>query len=150
MIVYPGATQDEEAIMAMGYLNTFVAVAPDCPAEAGLVPDRPGSIAALEYMLLTDNPYRLKGEDLILAVHARHKGISEGDIERFKIALFSKPHPCLRASMLPKRYGWGAHYDADGRIALYGVETDDYRRLMSQPEIKVVMAMRNQAERTAS
>ena len=135
--------------MAMGYTNTFVAVAPDCPADAGVVPDRPGSIAALEYELLTTNPYRFKGEDLILAVQARHKGISDADIEPFKIALFSKPHPCLRASMLPKRYGWGAHYDADGRIALYGVETDDYRRLMSQSDIKVLPAMRNQAKKAA-
>ncbi len=133
--------------MAMGYVNTFVAVAPDCPADAGAVPDRPDSIAGLEYILLTANPYRFTGEDLILAVQARHKGIAVSDMTRFKIALFSKPHPCLRASMLPKRYGWGAHYDADGRIALYGVETDDYRRLMSQPDIKIVTAMRNRAKR---
>jgi len=36
------------------------------------------------------------------------------------VALLSKPHPCLRASMLPKRYGWGVHYDGNGRITLYG------------------------------
>lgn len=129
--------------MAMGYFNTFIAVAPDCPADAGIVPSQPESIAGLEYMLLSANPYRLSGEDLILAVQARHKGISEADIEPFKIALFSRPHPCLRASMLPKRYGWGAHYDADGRIALYGVETEDYRRLASQSGIEIIPAMRN-------
>lgn len=129
--------------MAMGYLNTFVAVAPDCPVDIGIVPDRPMSIAGLEYMLLIANPYRLTGEDLILAVHARHKGIADAEIEPFKVALFSRPHPCLRASMLPKRYGWGAHYDANGRIALYGAETDDYRRLTSCPDIKVVLAMRS-------
>jgi len=129
--------------MAMGYLNTFVAVAPDCPADVGIAPVRATSIAGLEYMLLTANPYRLTGEDLILAVHARHKGIADADIEPFKATLFSKPHPCLRTSMLPKRYGWGAHYDANGRIALYGIETADYRRLTSQPGIEVIPAMRN-------
>lgn len=129
--------------MAMGYLNAFVAVASDCPARAGVIPDRPMSVAGLEYLLLTANPYLLTGQDLILAVHARHKGIAEADIETFKAALFSRPHPCLRASLLPKRYGWGAHYDANGRIALYGVETGDYRRLISQSGIKVVPAMRN-------
>src|SRR5579871_4042038 len=103
--------------MAMGYVNTFVAVAPDCPVDAGTIPDRSGSIAGLEYMLLAANPYRFTGEDLILAVHARHKGVDDADIEPFKRTLFSKPHPCLRASMLPKRYGWGAHYDGKGRIA---------------------------------
>ncbi|HVZ07739.1 DUF6157 family protein [Rhodopila sp.] len=129
--------------MAMGYLNTFIAVAPDCPVGAGIVPDRPRSIAGLEYMLLAANPYRFTGKDLILAVHARHKSIDDTDIEPFKLALFSRSHPCLRASLLPNRYGWGAHYDASGRIALYGLGTDDYRRFTSQPGIKVIPAMRN-------
>jgi|SRR5579863_6626263 len=129
--------------MAMGYINTFITVAPDSRAETGIAPDRPGSIAGLEHMLLTSNPYRLTGEELILAVHARHKGVDDADIESFKAALFSKPHPCLRTSMLPKRYGWGAHYDGDGRIALYGIETSDYRRLASQSDISVIPAMRN-------
>jgi hypothetical protein len=129
--------------MAMGYLNTFIAVAPDCPADAGIVPDRPRSISGLEYLLLTANPYRLTGEELILAVHARHKRIDDADIEPFRLVLFSRPHPCLRTSMLPKRYGWGAHYDGNGRIALYGVETDGYRHLISQPDIEVIPAMRN-------
>jgi hypothetical protein len=130
--------------MAMGYFNSFVTVAPDCPADAGITPHQPRSIAGLEYMLLTANPYRLTGEDLILAVHAQHKGIADADIAAFKMSLFSRPHPCLRASMLPKRFGWGAHYDVEGRIALYGVETEAYRQLTSTPDIKVIPAMRNQ------
>lgn len=129
--------------MATGYRNVFIAVAPDCPADTGVVPDRSASIAGIEYILLSANPYRFTGEDLILAVHARHKRIADADIGTFKIALFSNPHPCLRASMLPKRYGWGAHYDANGRIALYGVETDDYRQLTSQSNVRIIPAMRN-------
>lgn len=129
--------------MALGYLNTFVTLAADCPSSTGLAPDRPTSIAGLEYELLTAEPYRLTGEDLILAVHARHKGVADAELEAFKALLFSKPHPCLRASMLPKRYGWGAHYDAQGRIALYAAESEDYRRLTSQSDIRVVQAMRN-------
>jgi hypothetical protein len=129
--------------MAMGYLNTFVAVALDCPVGEGTVPGKPMSIAGLEHAVLTADPYRLTGEELILAVHARHKGVADSDIAAFRAALFAKPHPCLRASMLPKRYGWGAHYDAKGRIALYGVETDEYRRLTSRVDIAVIPAMRN-------
>ncbi|WZO98502.1 DUF6157 family protein [Isosphaeraceae bacterium EP7] len=42
------------------------------------------------------------------------------------------------------KYGWGVHYDAFGKIALYAVESDEYRRL-SGPDAgtKVVQAMRN-------
>lgn len=130
--------------MATGYLNTFVLVAPDCPVEAGTAPPRPDSIAGLEYALLSGDPYGFTGEDLILAVHLRHKQVVEGaDRTAFRAALFSKPHPCLRASMLPKRYGWGAHYDEKGRIALYGCETEAYRTLGSRTDLTIVPAMRN-------
>lgn len=131
--------------MATGYLNTFILIAPDCPVDIGTVPPRPASIAGLEHALLTAAPYQLTGEDLILAVHLRHKQVDDGeDREAFRVALFSKPHPCLRASMLPKRYGWGAHYDCNGRIALYGRETEAYRILASRDDLAVLPAMRNQ------
>jgi hypothetical protein len=45
--------------------------------------------------------------------------------------------------MLPKRYGWGAHFDAKGRIAIYGAQTDDYRRFSTNNSLKVIPAMRN-------
>lgn len=129
--------------MATGYTNAFITVAPDCPGRAGSVPERATSIAGLEHRLLTEKPYCLTGDDLILAVHLRHKGIKRTDREAFRAALFSKPHPCLRASMLPKRYGWGVHYDDKGRIALYGVESDDYRRFAARKDLQVIPAMRN-------
>jgi hypothetical protein len=129
--------------MATGYTNTFITVAPDCPADVGVAPERPKSVAGLEYSLLAESPYRLTGDDLLLAVHLRHKGIGEdADLDAVRGAFFAKPHPCFRASMLPKRYGWGAHYDDEGRIALYGVETDGYRRLAASEDLKVIPAMR--------
>jgi hypothetical protein len=63
--------------------------------------------------------------------------------------LLSKPHPCLRASMLPKKFGWGVHYDSEGRIALYGKESPEYRTWAStaDPEgPKLISAMRNKRE----
>ena len=65
--------------------------------------------------------------------------------EAIRAAFFAKPHPCLRASPLPKRYGWGVHYDAHGRIALYAMESEDYRRLSrgGAGDPALVRAMRN-------
>jgi Family of unknown function (DUF6157) len=124
--------------------DSFITIAPDCTAEAGTVPGRATSIAGLEYALLTESPYRLTGDDLLFAVHLQHKRIGENaDLDSVRAAFFSKPHPCLRASMLPKRYGWGAHYDARGRIALYGAETGEYRRLATRKDLKIIPAMRN-------
>jgi hypothetical protein len=37
----------------------------------------------------------------------------------------------LRASDLGKKYGWGIHSDHEGHVALYGVETAEYRRFVS-------------------
>jgi hypothetical protein len=130
--------------------NTFVLVADDCPAAAGEVPpDRGGepTVAALQYRLLAAEPYRLTLEDLIFEVHVRRLGLSATELKKrgtaIRTELFARSHPCLRASPLTKRYGWGAHHDAAGRVALYGVGTADYRRLAaSGPGLTVVKAMR--------
>lgn len=37
----------------------------------------------------------------------------------------------LRASALPKKYGWGVHFDKNGNAALYGRESQEYRKLSS-------------------
>ena len=136
----------------MSYRDTFILVAEDCPVRAGVVPTARGeakTVPVLQHELLTQNPYGLTQDDLLFTAHVRHKAIpadvlvAEG--EAIRAAFFAKPHPCLRASALPKRYGWGVHYDAQGRIALYGADTDDYRRLSrgGKGDPAVVRAMRN-------
>ncbi|WP_298225384.1 DUF6157 family protein [Acidocella sp.] len=89
--------------MAMGYLDTFAEVVADRSIRAGVMPDRSMSTEGIEQVLLTAGPDWFTGEDLILAVHARHKGVGDADIVAFKAALFSRPQMCLRASPLPKR-----------------------------------------------
>ncbi|MEI7025361.1 DUF6157 family protein [Paenibacillus sp. y28] len=37
---------------------------------------------------------------------------------------FSKPKACLRTSPLVKKYGWGLGFDAAGKIALLGADTE--------------------------
>ena len=44
-------------------------------------------------------------------------------------AFYSRSHACLRSSDLGKRYGWGIHADADGRLAVYAVGSADYEAL---------------------
>jgi hypothetical protein len=46
----------------------------------------------------------------------------------------------MRLSMLTKRWGWGVHYDEEGRMALYGAETPEYRRLAVQSGLRVMPA----------
>jgi hypothetical protein len=66
----------------------------------------------------------------------------EKDSEKIKTELFSKGHPCLRASALTKRYGFGAHYDEKGRIAIYPMESIEHKIYIENKAIKTLPAMK--------
>lgn len=133
--------------------NTFVLVAPDCPVERGVEPStKPGGKATLheiQYRLLTERPYHYDLDELILETHIRHKladeVVDDARREAIRTELFRKPHPCMRASALPKKYGFGVHYDGDGKIALYPMESEPYRWFADGKEegVKVEYAMRS-------
>jgi len=132
--------------------DTFVVVAPDCPVTAAVVPVAKGDnppIHFIQYDLLTAEPYKLTLEDLIFETHIRRAGISQAEARKRDVAirneLFSKSYACMRASALPKKYGWGVHYDSQGRLALFPMESADYRRFAAGKAsgVKVVAAMRS-------
>src|SRR6059058_3679804 len=131
--------------------DTFVLVAPDCPVTSAVVPVARGAdppVHVIQYELLTARPYRLTLDDLIFETHVRRAGIAPADAKRraaaIRAELFRKPHACMRASALPKRYGWGVHYDGAGRLALYPMESAEYRRFAGGAGgVQVVAAMRS-------
>lgn len=129
--------------MTTNYRDTFITVAADCPAAQGEPPSKPDTIAGLHYALLRAQPYGLTSDDLLFEVHARRNGIGEPDRARAREAFFAKPQACLRASPLVKRHGFGLHHDGEGRVAAYGVETAEYRRLASDASLKAVPGMRS-------
>ena len=55
----------------------------------------------------------------------------------------SKGHPHLRVSALAKRYGWGIHNNAEGKIALIAVDSPEYKRLMKDPRTTKIKAFRS-------
>ncbi len=120
------------------YENTFIEVAEDCRAAAGEIPPdgEPKSLARQQYDMLVDAPYQYTSDDILYAVSGAPKGLS-------REAFFAKGQPCLRASALGKRYGWGVHSDSAGRVAIYGRETDTYRALADDPAIRHLKAMKN-------
>jgi len=139
------------------YADTFIAVAEDCAATAGEAPVSRGdvpSVAAHTYRLVAEHPYELTSGDVIFTVHADRRGIPEAERPAARAAFYAKGQPCLRASDLGKRYGWGVHADAAGRIALVGVETPEYAELAagrpadgSGPPVTVTRAMRTKRAR---
>ncbi|GAB2575154.1 DUF6157 family protein [Gracilibacillus alcaliphilus] len=89
------------------------------------------------------NPYTHTQSELLFEVHVRHKEISPADLEAAKTAFFAKSHACLHASALPKKLGWGIHFNEEGKIALYGIETPEYTQFSenNSNDLKVLAAM---------
>lgn len=132
--------------------DTFVSVAPDCPVTRAVMPTAKGAtptVPVVQYELLTASPYTLTLEDLIFEVHVRRAGLSRAEAKAqstvIRAELFAKPQACMQASTLPKRYGWGIHYDSRGRLALYAMESEEYRQFAAGKVagVKVVLAMRS-------
>ena len=102
--------------------------------------------------MLSSNPYVYTEEELLFLVHVRRQGIPSREIEskhqELLDDLFSRPRACLRTSALPKRYGWGIHVDPDGRIALFAMESEEYRRLSTDTRLTQLVAMRNHRPRS--
>lgn len=134
------------------YTDTFITVAPDCPVDHGVVPPERAipSVAARTFDLISANPYALTSDDVIFTVHADRAGIPEPDREQERTEFFSGPRACLRASDLGKKYGWGVHSDADGRVALHSCDSDTYAALENGEDpgdpgvtVKTLAAMRS-------
>ena len=129
------------------YYETFIEVAEDCPVETAVIP-APGkngakTIALYQYEMISQHPYQYTSDDVLFEVHAQRKEIPESDKETKREKFFSKGQPCMRSSPLGKRFGWGVHSNEDGKIAIYAVESDEYRRLANDNTIRHLKAMRS-------
>ncbi|OMF37788.1 hypothetical protein BK133_04455 [Paenibacillus sp. FSL H8-0548] len=138
--------------MEWNYYNTFITVSADCPVEFGTVPPDKKSgrtKPSLEYELATGQPYYFTQEELLYEVHIRHKMFASEELAvqgaEIRAAFFSKPTACLRASMLPKKYGWGIHFNKAGKLALIPMESPEYQQLVEnkQGSMKVLAGMRS-------
>ncbi|MDG0809352.1 DUF6157 family protein [Cohnella rhizosphaerae] len=138
--------------MEWNYYNTFIAVSDDCPVEYGAVPPdkaagktKPG----IEYDMIAGEPYAHTQEEILYETYVRHKQLSPEERQareaEMRAEFYGKPKACMRASMLPKKYGWGLHFNAEGKVALVPKESEDYGRFADGEVegVKVLKAMRN-------
>lgn len=138
------------------YVDTFITVASDSTAKEGTAPpvrSEAPTIPQLEFELLSKSPGTWTQQELQFAVHLRREGIAAAEArsrhQELWEAFFSKSHACLRASALPKKYGWGLRFDSGGRITLVPVESEEYAQLAAGRDAgtKIVPAMRSQRAR---
>lgn len=114
------------------YNNTFIAIAESCKKSIGTVPPQktPPTVAQLSYDMISKNPYQYTSDEILLSLHQqRNSSLILQDYYR-------KNQACLRCSPLAKTYGWGFHFDEDWKVAIYGVESQEYQRLLADAGIK--------------
>jgi hypothetical protein len=128
------------------YNNAFIEIAEDCPAKKGEMPPVKGenkTIANMQFDILYDNPYKYTSDDILFQVYAERNNIKKSELKEAREEFFSKGQPCFRTSPLTKRYGWGIHNNKDGKIAMFGCETPEYKKFVKDKTLKVVKAMRS-------
>ena len=126
------------------YVNTVILPSVDTRAESAVVPPAGRrTVAELQYERLAGRPYEWTSDDLLFDVHCERKGIAEAERAAERERFFSKGQPCLRTSPLAKTYGWGFHFDADGRVALVPMGSEELESLAGREGVAVERAMRS-------
>lgn len=128
------------------YFDTLIEVAEDCRASEGEIPpvkNDKQSVANLQFEMLAEHPYEYTSDDVFFTVFAMRKGFPKAQWPAERERFFSKGQPCFRASPLTKRYGWGVHSDAEGRVALYGCDSAEYRKFIADDAVVKKKAMRS-------
>lgn len=133
-------------MLTTNYYNTFIEVADDCPVQAAEIPPQKGNektIAALQFEMISARPYTYTSDEVLFSVFVQKNKIANKALVSEKEKFFSKGQPCFRSSPLSKRYGWGIHSDAEGKIAIYAMESNEYKKLVKDKALKHIKAMRS-------
>ncbi|MBI1268667.1 MAG: hypothetical protein GC193_14695 [Cryomorphaceae bacterium] len=128
------------------YISTFIEVSEDCPSQFGEVPVSKGdkkTVAEMQFEIISKHPYQFTSDDLLFDVYARKMELLESEYEEARNVFFSKGQPCLRASPLTKRFGFGVHLNKEGKIAIFGRETNEYQHFLNDANLKKVKAMKS-------
>lgn len=135
---------------SVDYVDTFITIAPDATGQVSEPRPRGGkpTVASATWELIHDAPYRHTAGDVIFTVWADRQGVPDADRAAARADYYAVGRPCLRASDLGKRYGWGVHADSHGRLAVYPAGTPEYESLAAgrAPDgtaVQVVQAMRS-------
>lgn len=139
-----------KALYTTNCINTFIRVAEDCPVHSGEEPQLRGgnpTVATLQYRMIAGAPYKFTSDDVVFATSAPGRALDAKASKKARSlareTFFSRGQACMRASPLGKRFGWGVHADAQGRIAIYAIDSNRYQALAADPELTQVRAMRS-------
>ena len=132
----------------MNYYNTLIEIAEDSPATKAEVPKPKGgkkTKPVIEYEMIANHPYKYTEEDIAFETYAVLHNIPKALWPKERQTFLSKGHPHLRVSALAKRYGWGIHNNAQGKVALIAVNSLKYKKLMKDPRTTKIKAFRSES-----
>jgi hypothetical protein len=133
-------------VHSTNYIDTFIQIADDCPTTVGETPPVKAdakTVANMQFDMINKHPYKYTSDEVLFTIFTERNDISKSEIKNAQALFFSKGQACLRASPLTKRYGWGIHHNGEGKVALYGSETKEYKKLSLDKNIKIVKAMKS-------
>ncbi len=133
-------------IHTTNYKDTFIEIADDCPVKNGEIPPVKGdtkTVANIQFEMAKNNPYKFTSDHILFQVFADKNDLTKSEYKEARRQFFSKGQPCFRASPLTKRYGWGVHYDKDGKIAIFGADSPEYEKFSKDKTLKVIKAMKS-------
>lgn len=127
------------------YLNTFIEVADDCPVKSAEIPPKKEekTVAQMQFDMVYEHPYQYTSDDVIFEVYAQKNKLRRDELEEERVKFFSKGQACLRSSPLTKRYGWGVHNNEEGKIAIYPLESEEYKKLKADVELAHTKGMKS-------
>lgn len=132
-------------VYSTNYFDTFIEVSDDTKASCGTRPPTKEKItvAEIQHELIINNPYKYTSDDILFQVFAVKNDLTKAEFEQSREQFFLKGQSCLRTSPLAKIYGFGIHFDSDGKVAIYGMETPEYKKFIADRNLKKVKAMRS-------
>ncbi|MGE7651183.1 DUF6157 family protein [Peribacillus frigoritolerans] len=130
----------------MSYKNTLITISEDSKVSSAKVPvirnEKP-TIAYIEHDLINNNPYKFTQEDVQFKTYLIKNQMEAENAAELREQFFSKSKACFRASPLVKTYGWGIHYNNQGKIAIYDFNSEMYNLLLKQDDITKLKGMRS-------
>lgn len=99
--------------------------------------------------MMAKHPYEYTSDDVLFQVFAERNDLTTAEYSQARQSFFSKGQACLRTSPLIKKYGFGIHHNSDGNVAIYGMETEAYRKFLSDKSVKKVKGMRSSRKRNS-
>ncbi|EAZ85665.1 hypothetical protein BB14905_13395 [Bacillus sp. B14905] len=130
----------------MSYKNTFIKISGDSEVTSAVTPfprNNKPTIASIEFDLIRHNPYKYTEEDVQFQTYLIKNQIDSDSLDEIRRNFCQKSKACFRASPLVKKYGWGIHYDDEGKLALYDVNSEEYEQFLHSGQITLLNGMRS-------